>query len=491
VPTVWTLAGWAILAIAVGTVGWVGFRISRLAWAPAVVGPALAVGTLAVATHDYWYTPLESHAILWGPFGSLYVLNAEVAGASLVAIALTIALAVTARPPASRRTTAGWLTVSAALLGLVANIQTYTFFAGLAFALAWLAASGLLRSRSRGLLIATGVVVVLTFGLGGQIAGAVGGLATFGLFVACTVPGLLPMLRSHWRVLVAPAVALALTAAPQAAIVAGGILAKDPFLTYRQDASQLLGVPWWAALLATAPVIAIWLANVLALRGRPASPALAALLGMAFASIMLTFNDHWGFAQEPYRLWLACVTQALLLLAPITALSLRRIAREPVLRRSGWLVATSAVAVGLVGLSLLDFGSFRAYVKDSGLIAFDGARYAALAEVTAQTEGLLSGGPCIDQQELKIATRKPVAFYNLGIAWPTNRAEIDAVVSAWQSGTFAPDALRAAGVRYLVTDSACGTTWPVEGTMGIAKAGSRDYADAAGSGTLTVWHVLP
>lgn len=490
VPTVWTIAGWAILAIAVAVVGWVGYRVSRQAWAPALVGPALTIGTLAVVTHDYWYLSLESHAILWGPFGSLYVLNAEVAGASLVAIALAICLRVAAGPALSRRAIVVWLAAAAALLGLVANIQTYTFFAGFAIALSWLAAVGLLRSRSRVLLAATVVVVVLTLLLGSRISGVIGGLPTFGLLIACTVPGLLPVVRAQWRLLVLPAVVFVLAAAPQAVVVGRGILDKDPFLTYRQDASQQLGVPWWAALLATSPVIAIWLANLLVQRRERSVPVVAALAGAAFASVLLTFNDWWGFAQEPYRLWLACVLQTLLLLAPITALSVARVRQQPAIARSTWLVATSAVAVVLVALSVLDFGAFRSYIKDSGVIRFDAARYTAMAELTAPTDGLVSGGPCIDPQELKIATRKPVAYYNLGIAWPPNRAQIDAVVSAWQAGTFSPEALRAAGVKYLVTDSTCGTSWPVESTMGLVNAGTQDYADDAGSGTLTLWRIL-
>ncbi len=492
VPTVWTIAGWAILALAVAVVGWVGYRISRLPWAPALVGPALTIGTLAVVTHDYWYLTLESHATLWGPFGSLYVLNAEVAGASLVAIALAIAARVVMGPALRPRATAAWLVVAAALIGLVANIQTYTFFAGFAIALAWLAATGLMRSRSRPLLVATVVLVGGTLLLGSRIASVIGGLPAFGLLVACTLPGLWPVVRSQWRILVLPAIAVVVVAAPQALLVGRGILDKDPFLTYRQDTSQLLGVPWWAALLSSAPVIAIWLVNVLAQRGEGerALPVRAALAATAFATVMLTFNDWWGFAQEPYRLWLATILQSLLLLAPITALTVARLRERPAAVRSPWLAATAAVAVVLVALSMLDFGAFRSYVKDSGVIRFDSARYAAMATITAPTQGLITGGPCVDPQELKIATRKPVAYYNLGIAWPTNRPQIDAVVSNQISGTFAPDAMRAADVKYLVTDSACATSWPVEGTMGVSKVGSLDYADDAGSGTLTLWRIL-
>jgi hypothetical protein len=101
----------------------------------------------------------------------------------------------------------------------------------------------------------------------------------------------------------------------------------------------------------------------------------------------------------------------------------------------------------------------------------------------------MTTGPCLDPQETKIVTRKQIAFYNLGIAWPENKAAIDAVVDAQRNGVFAPDAMRAADVRYLVTDSACATQWPVDAAMGLVTIGTRDYADEMGAGTLTLWRV--
>jgi hypothetical protein len=90
---------------------------------------------------------------------------------------------------------------------------------------------------------------------------------------------------------------------------------------------------------------------------------------------------------------------------------------------------------------------------------------------------------------MKIATRKPVAYYNLGIAWPQDKAAIDAVLTASQRGVFDPDAMRAAHVKYLVTDSSCQTQWPVDKSMGIVKVYTRNYADENGSGTLSLWFI--
>ena len=149
----------------------------------------------------------------------------------------------------------------------------------------------------------------------------------------------------------------------------------------------------------------------------------------------------------------------------------------------------AVAAVVLFALSLLDFGAFRVFVSNSGVIRFDTARYDALRELTTDVDGLMTTGPCLDPQETKIVTRKPIAFYNLGIAWPENKAAIDVVLDAQRNGVFNPDAMRAADVRYLVTDSACATQWPVDAAMGLVNVGARDYSDEMGSGTLTLWRV--
>lgn len=488
VPTMWTIAGYLLLAIAVAVIGWAAWRISGLTWGPALVGPLMVVGTLSVVLHDHWYTTLESHAVLWGPYGALYVLNAEVAGIAFIGIALALVLRVAVGPAMSTTKAAITLSLAAVLLGVTANVQTYSFFVGAAVAFAWIGAYGLLTSRSRPLLIATAVIVVLTFALGSTIAGKVGALATFSLLIACTLPGALWVLWRNLRLLVVPAALFILAAAPQAAIVASGILAKDEFLTYRQDQSADLGVPLWAAIIVSLPIASVWVFCFAVQRDSRHRGILGALLGLAFAGFMLTFNGWWGFSQEPYRLWIDSVTVAALVLAPITAWSVvqwrAQESPHPVL-----IPATVGAVVVLVGLSLLDFGAFRAYVRDSGVIRFDTARVSAIESLSAQATGLMSGGPCIDPQELKIISRKPVAFYNLGIAWPENRGAIDAVVAAQANGTFDPDALRAARVQYLVTDSSCPTQWPVDGTMGVAKVGSMNYADETGSGTVSLYRI--
>ncbi|MFM8528127.1 MAG: hypothetical protein ACKOD2_00335, partial [Ilumatobacteraceae bacterium] len=177
------------------------------------------------------------------------------------------------------------------------------------------------------------------------------------------------------------------------------------------------------------------------------------------------------------------------LLAPLTAWSINAYRSVDTAHRSVLVPLMGGAAVILVGLSLFDFGAFRAYVKDSGVISFDSAKAVALASVTRDVDGLLTSDACLDPQVVKIATRKPVAYYNLGLAWPDSRGAIDTVMDNQRHAVFDPDAMRAAGVKYLVVDSACGTPWPVDQAMGLAQVATVDYADAAGAGTLSLWRL--
>lgn len=488
VPAVWTVFGTLMLAAAVAVVGLLAYRVSGLVWSPVLVAVAITVGTLSIALHDNWYTTLDSHAVLWGPYGAMYVLNAEVIGFALGATALAIAVATVLRPPRQRRWSVVWLSVAAVLIGVIANIQTYSFLVTAGIAISWLGALGLVRSRSRILMLITLVLLVATFVLGPVVATRVSALAVYALFVACSIPGIVWLARDAWRLLLAPALLFVLAAAPQAALVLSGMLADDAFLSYRQDQSSDLGVPVWAGLLASLPVIAWWAFVAVTQRARPNDVIVAALGGMAFSGTMLSFNLAWGFGQEPYRLWIDSVAVSALFLVPLTAAGVA--ALRGTVRGRPLAIGSACVAVALLAVALVDFGSFRTYVAGSGVIRFDTARTTALADVTADADGLIALGPCLSPQEVKVATRKPIAFYNLGLAWPDNKEAIDTVLSNTQAGVLDADAMRAAGVRYVLVDSTCATQWPLDRTMGTLEVDARDYSDEMGAGTITLWELL-
>jgi hypothetical protein len=172
---------------------------------------------------------------------------------------------------------AAWVGFAALLLGVTANIQTYIFFVGAGVAFSWLGAYGLLRSRSRALLWSSAALLVFTLALGSFIAGRVGALPVYALFIACTLPGVGWLVVKHLKALALPALIFVLAALPQALVVIGGILAKDPFLTYRQDQSADLGVPLFAGFLATLPIAGVWAFNLAVQRNSRNTVVLAAL----------------------------------------------------------------------------------------------------------------------------------------------------------------------------------------------------------------------
>jgi hypothetical protein len=245
-----------------------------------------------------------------------------------------------------------------------------------------------------------------------------------------------------------------------------------------------------AGFIAALPIIAIWFYNLVVIRRKPEPALMGLLLGLAFSWFMLSFNNLWGFSQEPYRLWINSVAVGALVLAPLTAMSIaksQKIARQNAGRRPTIVRIAGIAALVLFGASLMDVGGFRIFAANQGVIPFDTSRMTALETISAPVDSLMAAEPCIDPQHLKVATGKPVAFYNMGIAWPANKAGIDQVMAAAANGTFSPEALKAGGVTYLVTDTSCPTKWVIEGTMGAIKVQSLDYADPNAAGTLTLW----
>jgi hypothetical protein len=102
---------------------------------------------------------------------------------------------------------------------------------------------------------------------------------------------------------------------------------------------------------------------------------------------------------------------------------------------------------------------------------------------------------CIDRLFLKAASGQRVAYYNLGMAWPAHKNEIDAIYVERDAGTF-PDsqAFAAAEIGWLLTDSSCDTDWneqiAEQPGAALRRAAAADYVDADGQTvTITLWEV--
>ncbi len=489
---VWTLLGLAILSGAVLTVGVVAARISQRVWAPILPALALLTGTMATQTADYWYTSLQSHAVLWAPYSSIFTLNGEVAGICIGAITLALLVDALFKQDQSRphRTPRIELLSAALLVGLLANVQTYTFFSITLVIAVFVTVRDLTRhpSHTRAYLTIAFGLLVLVFGK--SIASVIGPLPLFVLLLLAMSPVLIPATLRARRVAIPALVIMAIAASPEVVRTALGVLDKDPFLTYRESSSKGLGIIEPATLIASTAWILLFITVALGLwRSRQATlSALTIALGLGF--VIMPANDLWGFNQEPYRSWVQfAILSSLLLMIPL-AWSLTRLRTWTREHRAVFVIAAGLTVITWA-IGLQDFRGFWQFAHDQGVIDLQDSRAQALAELTRSTDGLLLSSRCIDPQVLKLVTRKPVAYYNLGLAWPAN--EPDFITFRDLKGRHAedPQALRLANVRWAITDSACFEDWNFPTDNQLIVAGAAKYESRTGPQTLLLWQVMP
>ena len=486
VPAVWTILGGLSVAAAVIVVGFSAYRLSGRVWAPALVGPALWIGPLALAVGERWYLPLRSHAVLWGPYGELFSLNAEAVAISLGAITLILLLLAAQRSQKSRSSLVLVLTAGV-MVGALANIHTYAFLVTVGFLATWIAITGIgLAGAKRSLLIWLSLGLFLGVALAGSLVAPLrASLTVFVLMLVAALPGGLVIARRVPLLAITGIVAAAVTATPQVLRVLQGLQANDPFLAYRQVQSGDLGIDPLSFLIATLP-IGLWVIT-LTIATRHTSlpiPAKTFVPSGLLALIVLSFNNVWGFVQEPYRMWIASLTLTTLMAVPLTAFVLANGAKT---WSRGAVRLTALSALAAIVLSWWNVGGFRTYVGEVEPISFASARLQALGNLATGRGGLFATDPCIDPSHLKIASRERVAFYITGLAWPANRAAIDAVIETREMRILDPETLRKARVTYLVTDSACSVQWDPAGTNDFAFVNEIAYGSDDDQAFLRLW----
>jgi hypothetical protein len=161
--------------------------------------------------------------------------------------------------------------------------------------------------------------------------------------------------------------------------------------------------------------------------------------------------------------------------------------------------AVVLVSIGLAALSAVDFVRFSKDDQYHQLIDYGTTRDQAMTAATRPIEdipggsgdatGLLLGDPCIEPMQLKIAAGVPVVNYNLGMAWPEDRASIDQVSVDRTAGVLDLEHLRQANVRWVLTDSACTVNWESAYGDQLERVDSADFALPGVSGTITLWRV--
>jgi len=482
----WTILGLALVCAAVLMVGWLAYRLSGRAWAPLLPAAALLTGTLATPTANYWYASLNEHAVLWGPFGTLFTLNAEVAGLSLAAIAMSLLVLASWDADGPTRRTAIRVVIAAALIGLLANVQTYSFFSGASLAAAYLATRALLVHRSRRRLLLTLGLLVLVLAAGPLISRVVGPLPLFGLLLAALAPAAWPTVNRH-RPLSAVAVAtFAIAAAPQVLHTLSGLVSNDPFLAYRQDSTQNLGVLSMATVVSSIPLALLALACVAAVARTGQVTLQSLVVALVLGGALMATNDLWGFHQEPYRFWLQYAILSLLLLSAVLAWAL--VSRPPQPARAVFWIATAAlVVVWTVGLA--DVRGFWDFARQKGVIDMGADPLVAARSLLADKNGLVMSSRCTDPGVLKNAVHGPVAAYNKGLAWPEDVKAFEIFTDPNRRASEDPVALRAAKVRYVITDSACADDWSFPSTQAVVPLQKADYLKDGQPQRLTLWWV--
>lgn len=464
VPSAWTLLGVGTVSLTIGVFAVAAWKLSGRWWATITPALAITAGTSSSllqgsSFEGSWQTRLDHHAVLWGPFATLFTLNAEVAATSFVALGL-LAFLLASLPNTTRPL--ALLVASGLLIGVTANIQTYAFLTGAFLLATWGTVLTLLRARSRNLTVATAVILVVTLASGPLVAEYIGQLATYACVLLAASPAALHQFPRRYRLLLALIVPLALAASPQLIRTAIGLLSGDTFLAYREASTENLGVPLVKGLAAAGIPLLIWFAASIA--PRLATHFRAILIALPVAAAILVTNNFWGFDQEPYRFWLQMNTLSLLLLA-VTAPAIfthwyRHRTHYPRRLPAAYLVLTMAGSLYVTGIG--DLFGFWDYAKRQGTITATpnpGSDQAILKSLTQDLDGLMATDPCIDPQVLGLLTPTPIAHYNLGLAWPESTEALQRFIAARNDGFLDSTAARDAGITTLITYPACDSGW--------------------------------
>ena len=480
VNLLWQVLGLATIGIAIAILGLIAHTLSRRWWAPILPGLALFTGTLSIFIHDYWYTSLSAHAVIWGPFGTLFTLNSGAIALMGGTVALALILWHLLAP--SRSNTR--IFIAAALIGLLANLHTYAFFTTASFAAAFITLTALItaKSRRRTVLVIAATGLVLVFG--NPIAALIGPLPLFALLLLVAAIAAYPFIKSNLYTTFSLIALAGIASSPQVIRTLLGIASQDEFLAYRQGSSLDLGVPLIAAAVAAVPLIlfAIYILFVSrVMPGRSQEVIYSFFAATAIGAVIMSTNDLWGFNQEPYRFWLqySIITGFLISILLAYALSFQQ-------KRTG--LAVLVVAVFLWLISLADFAGFFSYAREQGVLPTQDSRDLAIQELTKEipsgSRELILSSRCTDPQLLKLITSRPVAFFNYGLAWPDNREEIKNLTQADRMTGDTLIGLQAAQVGYVITDSNCDSDWAyTEAGINIISITPYD------SGALTLWLV--
>jgi hypothetical protein len=493
----WWLMGLALQFVLACFVGWALYVTTRRWWTAILAPLPFLIGTFAGVLHGSFLSKTPSGAVMWGPFALMFPLNGGTAGVSLAACAVLGLLVAGWRGFRLRPTMLAGI-FAAICLGIVGNMQTYSFI-GLCYVLLYSTALyGLQSQQARRrwpLPAASAALLAAILLVGSSLAAHVGPLPLFMLGLLPALPGYFVVCRlTSWRLLWVTLLGVVL-ALPTTVDTLLGLAQKDPFLVYRQTSTGnngTLGIPISSFLGHGA--VAILLVLILVLVPHAKSKLIRSYaLGAFLAWSLLSFNDHWGPTQEPYRFWIDEFMLVLItgfpLLAGVAVGALREARRRPPTIAA--LIGLSlAVWVSIAALSAKDWLVFNDAARAMGVTWWPSPRSAAIASVVSEMppDGIVLSDTCTDLLSLKAITGARVAFYNYGLAWPDHHLQLTKLQADRRHSQLDSAVTRAAGVDYLLSDSHCRMPANTQGKVQLV--GSSTYVDAQGkSATLRLWKI--
>ena len=510
--TAWSIGGLLAQITLVVVVAVACILMSGRIWTGVLGAGPFLIGTFSTLTDKNWYTQLNSHAVLWGPFGVFFTLNAESAGLAAGGIALLTLLLAYAR--ARGRTSRIVLaSIASLIIGGLANVQTYSFLTTVYLAIFVAAAWAVVTARRRLYLYLSIVLIPVLFLVGPIIAQRGSPLITliFGLLPA--VPGIILLLVRTRGLASVYFGCAALAASPSVLGTLIGLSNRDPFLVYRVASSKNLGVEWPTGFIA-AIALALPLALVFAAglhRRRPLWIAYPA--GVAVAWVLLATNDIWGANQEPYRFWIDCFALISITLLPILITVVQeylfcrsrvtpvqdeigeagREAEIPVRRPIRVIsVVAFVLLAALLIVSMRDWVRFYRSGDYQSLISYSGPRESAMAKAAQGAgHGLILTDPCINPQSLKIVSGARVVYMNFGMAWPEKYDDVLSLESSTANNTLDIPTAVDAGVGFVMTDSACAPNWPTKYGASLVRIDSSSYLAGAVNEQIVLWRLKP
>ncbi len=401
----------------------------------------------------------NGQAVQWPPAAILFNPGAEQATLALSLVVLMVVL-VAMRP--GGRIDWRWAATAGAIEGLALNAHSYVPLLCLSIVVASFVMLQLIEDRSPN----RWAISVLLFCSSVGIAALHVPSAPLGRFVVVLSGLAVPLLAfPEWRQRAGwPLLAFAMTAftffLPLLIRIGHEAIADDSYLRFRQHLydGQDLSIPMTVILTRALPVISLAIAAIVFLHRRrveapyvaPWISVIAAALGM---SLLLEWNAHWGFGQEPYRFFPYQLVLVTAVASPWLASCLA----------GRWDLVTRAVVVLLLLATIPTTWAFHRDTRRQ-ILMIPSDQQRLFREIGSHVPpGAVMIDRCVPTMTFKVLTDRPVAYVLNGLARPRNADRVESVYGDYQRGVLSGSAvLNRAGIGSFLSMNYCSGPSPVD-----------------------------